>query len=136
EEQPDECQAWIKITNSLLVPTNVLVTFPAPPSPIPGEIRITELQCSGEESITVTNVGTNEVNLGGFGLESVGNDVGNAEQLDLTGILQPGESKTFFGGPGAPDRNWIGTGSEVFTGPNDFASLTWEDYPLSTVFCD
>jgi|GEM_PF-5125875 len=135
-DQPDECQAWIKITNSLMVPTNVMVTFPAPPSPIPGDIRITNLQCEGQETITVKNFGTNEVNLGGFSLESIGSDVGNAEQLDLIGILQPGESKTFLGGPAASENNWIGTGSEVFVGAGDFAALTWEDYPLTTVFCD
>jgi hypothetical protein len=135
-DQPDECQAWIKVTNSLMEPTNVMVTFPAPPSPIPGDIRITNLQCEGSETITVKNFGTNEVNLGGFSLESVGSDIGNAEQLDLIGILQPGESKTFFGGPGAAERGWIGTGSEVFGGAGDVAILSWEDYALSTVFCD
>jgi hypothetical protein len=84
----------------------------------------------------VRNFGTNEVNLGGFSLESAGTDVGNAEQLDLIGILQPGESKTFLGGPSAGTFGWLDVQNEVFVGPNDFASLTWEDYPLTTVFCD
>ncbi len=136
-DQLDECQAWIKVTNSLMQPTNVMVTFPAPPSPVPGDIRITNLQCVGSETITVKNFGPNIVNLGGFALKSAGADVGNAEELDLIGILGPGESKTFSGGPGAADSvGWIGTGSEVFDGASDFASLVWEDFALSTVFCD
>lgn len=136
-DSPDECQAWIKVTNSLLIPTNVIVTFPAPPSPVPGDIRITALQCVGQETITVKNFGNNVVNLDGFALKSAGTDVGNAEELDLIGILQPGESKTFLGGPGASSSvGWIDAGSEVFTGSNDFASLVWEDFPLSTMFCD
>lgn len=135
-DSPDECQAWIKVTNSLMEPTNVTVTFPAPPSPVPGDIRITNLQCSGQESITVKNFGSNVVNLGGFALKSIGTDVGNAEELDMIGVLAPGESKTFPGGPGAPQENWIGVNNEVFTGPDDFASVVWEDFALSTVFCD
>jgi len=134
-ESPDECQAWIKITNSLLVPTNVMVTFPAPPSPVPGDIRITGLQCEGTESITVTNFGSNPVSLAGFALESVGDDVGNAEQLDLIGLLEPGQSKSFPGGPGANTNGWIQTGSEVFVGANDFAALTWNDWTLSVALC-
>ena len=136
-EDPDECQAWIKVTNSLMIPTNVLVTFPAPPSPVPGDIRITNLVCEGQESITVRNFGTNVVNLGGFSLESIGSDVGNAEQLDLIGVLNPGESKTFAGGPGADTIvGWIGTDSEVFDGPNDVAFLTWEQFVLSDARCN
>ncbi|MEO8538981.1 MAG: hypothetical protein ABI577_04510 [bacterium] len=135
-DNPDECQAWIKVTNSLLEPMNVVVTFPAPPSPVPGDIRITNLQCNGQESITVKNFGSNLVNLGGFSLKSIGTDVGNAEELDLIGLLAPGESKTFLGGPAAEGENWIGVQNEVFSGPNDFASLVWEDFALSTVFCD
>lgn len=135
-DQPDECQAWIKVTNSLMQPMNVMVTFPAPPSPVPGDIRITNLQCTGQESITVKNFGSNVVNLGGFALKSVGTDVGIAEELDLIGVLAPGESKTFAGGPGAPLENWVGANSEVFSGSSDFASVVWEDFALSTVFCD
>ena len=135
-EQPDECQAWIKVSNSLLQPTNVTVTFPAPPSPVPGDIRITNLQCTGQETITVKNFGSNVVNLGGFALKSIGTDVGIAEELDLIGVLGPGESKTFVGGPGAASENWIGTQSEVFSGSSDFASVVWEDFALSTMFCD
>jgi hypothetical protein len=135
-DQPDECQAWIKVTNSLMAPTNVMVTFPAPPSPVPGDIRITNLQCNGPESITVKNFGSNVVNLGGFGLKSAGSDVGIAEEMDMIGVLAPGESKTFLGGPGAAGENWIGTADEVFAGLGDFASVVWENFALSTVYCD
>lgn len=132
----DECQAWIQVTNSLMKPTNVMVTFPAPPSPVPGEVRITNLQCTGQETITVKNVSDHLVNLAGFGLQSIGSDVGNAEHRDLDGYLEPGESKTFLGGPGAKDNLWLGVSGEVFTGANDFVRLTWDDFIISTVFCD
>ena len=132
----DECQAWIKVSNSLMKPTNVMVTFPAPPSPVPGEVRITDLQCTGEETVTVKNVSDHLVNLAGYGLQSTGTDVGNAEHRDLDGYLEPGESKTFLGGPGAADNLWIGTGTEVFAGANDLVHLTWDDFIISTVFCD
>lgn len=132
----DECQAWIQVTNSLMNPTNVMVTFPAPPSPVPGEVRITNLQCTGQETITVKNVSDHPLNLAGFGLQSIGSDVGNAEHRDLDGYLEPGESKTFLGGPGATDNLWVGVSGEVFTGANDFVQLTWDDFIISTVFCD
>lgn len=135
-DQPDECQAWIKVTNSLLTITNVTVTFPAPPSPIPGDIRITQAQCTGSETITVKNFGSNEVNLGGFALKSPkASDVGNAEVLDLIGVLQPGESKTFLGGPDATSNEWLDADSRIFAGANDYVSLVWEDYPITTVNC-
>jgi hypothetical protein len=132
----DECQAWIQVTNSLMRPTNVIVTFPAPPSPVPGEVRITSLQCTGQETITVKNVGSNPVSLAGFGLQSLGSGVQQVEHRDLDGYLQPGESKTFLGGPGAKDNLWIGATNEVFTGPSDFVRLTWDGFVVSTVSCD
>ncbi|MBK7124944.1 MAG: hypothetical protein IPH65_03335 [Dehalococcoidia bacterium] len=135
-DQPDECQAWIKVTNSVLTLTNVTVTFPAPPSPIPGDIRITNLQCTGAEAITVKNFGDKLVNLGGFALKSSGSDVGNAEELDMIGLLEPGESKTFPGGPGAAVEGWLGAENEVLEGASDYMSVVWEDYPISTVWCD
>lgn len=134
--QPDECQAWIKVTNSLLQPTNVVVTFPASPAPFPGQVRITGLQCTGEETITVKNLGTTPVSLAGFGLQSLGTSVSSVEYRDLSGYLEPGQSKVFYGAPAVTDNLWVGAGQEVFSGPNDFASLTWDDYVISTAFCD
>lgn len=131
----DECQAWIKISNSLKKPTNVIVTFPAMPAPIPGDLTITAFSCTGQESITVTNRGSNPVNLAGFGLKSPGGQVGVAEHLDLVGILEPGQSKTFLGGPGATARGWIGNAGESILGPGDYVSLSWEDVELATAFC-
>ena len=43
---PDECQAWIKVSDSLLEPSNVIVTIAAPPAPVPGDIQITGLSCN------------------------------------------------------------------------------------------
>lgn len=132
----DECQAWIKVSNSLMRPTNVMVTFPAPPSPVPGQVRITNLQCTGQETITVKNMGSTPVNLAGFGLQSLGSGVQQVEHRDLDGYLEPGQSKTFLGGPGARDNLWVGAANEVFTGSSDFVHLTWDDFVISTVFCD
>lgn len=131
----DECQAWIRVSNSLMQPTNVTVTFPAPPSPVPGDVRITSMQCFGQETITVTNQGDRLVSLAGFGLQSIGTDVGNAEHLDLIGHLEPGESATFRGGPEAGDNGWLGANSRVLGGIADFMMLTWDDFVISTAFC-
>lgn len=133
--QDDECQAWIKVTNSLLQPTNVIVTFPALPAPIPGDITISAFACTGQESITITNRGTKPVNLAGFGLRSPGGQVGIAEHLDLSGLLAPGESKTFLGGPGATARGWLGNTGDRILGAGDYVSLTWNDYELATAHC-
>jgi hypothetical protein len=133
--QDDECQAWIRISNSLQRPTNVLVTFPALPAPIPGDVTISAFSCTGQESITVTNRGATIVNLAGFGLQSPGAHVGIAEHLDLSGVLKPGESKTFFGGPGPTARGWIGHTGDRILGAGDYVSLTWDDYELATAFC-
>ncbi|MGE3077169.1 MAG: hypothetical protein AB7N24_19625 [Dehalococcoidia bacterium] len=136
-DQPDECQAWIKVSNSLLTLTNVTVTFPAPPSPIPGDIRISKVQCTPEELFTVTNYGTNVVNLGGFALKSPrSTDIGNAEELDLIGVLEPGESKTFHGGPDPSVWGWLDPEKFIMSSSSDYVSLVWEDYPISTVNCD
>ncbi|WP_322796438.1 hypothetical protein, partial [Tepidiforma sp.] len=131
----DECQAWIKITNSLIKPTNVMVTFPALPAQLPGDLTISAFSCTGQESITVTNRGATTVNLAGFGLESPGAFTGLAEHLDLSGILRPGESATFFGGPGATARGWIGDSGDKVLGPGDSVSLTWDDYRIATASC-
>jgi hypothetical protein len=85
--------------------------------------------------VTVKNFGANVVNLGGFALKSAGTSVGIAEELDMIGVLAPGESKTFPGGPSASAQGWIDANDTVFDGPTDFASVVWENFPLSTAFC-
>jgi hypothetical protein len=133
---PDECQAWIKVTNSLLQPMNVIVTIPAPPAQIPGDIRVTGLQCIGTETITVTNKGTNDVNLAGYSLQSPGSTVGRIEHLDLFGLLRPGQSATFHGGPGATSEGWLNANNLIFGGPSDGAALVWNGFALSAAVCD
>ncbi|WP_192498111.1 hypothetical protein [Tepidiforma bonchosmolovskayae] len=133
--QDDECQAWIRVSNSLMKPANVMVTFPALPAPIPGNVTISAFSCTGQESITVTNRGSAPVNLAGFGLQSPGGQVGIAEHLDLSGLLQPGQSATFYGGPGASARGWIGNTGDRILGAGDYVALTWNDIVLATAFC-
>lgn len=132
----DECQAWILVSNSLLGDTNVLVTFPAPPSPVPGDIRLTNVQCGPVERFTVTNQGDNLVSLAGFGLQSRSTQSGVAEHLDLIGHLEPGQSATLEGGPQASQKGWIGASSTIMGGANDFVHLTWDDFVIDTGFCD
>lgn len=133
----DECQAWIKIANSVQSFTNVMVTFPANPAPIPAEVRITSLKCTAPESVTVTNLGSTTVSLAGFGINSRPSDILDEwEHLGLIGLLGPGESKTFSGGPGATSAGWVFAGDTVFGSPGDFASLTWNGFELSRAFCD
>jgi hypothetical protein len=128
-----ECQAWIKISNSLLTPTNIRVSFPAPPSPVPGIARITGLVCSGPETIAVTNRGTSLLSLAGFSLRTR-----SGAYLGLFGLLAPGESITFSGGPGASILGWLNTSSEVFADadPGDYARLVWNGFEVSRMFCD
>lgn len=133
----DECQAWIKISNSLLSPTDVFVTFAAPPSPVPGNVRITGLVCGGDGPVTVKNMGTNPVSLAGFAMRSSNpSSVLNPEEhLGLYGYLQPGESKTFLGNPGV--EPWINSSSIVFGNVGaDYAALVWEETTISIAFCD
>ncbi|MEP6870305.1 MAG: hypothetical protein ABI939_00490 [Anaerolineaceae bacterium] len=132
----DECQAWIRVTNSLLQPTNVIVTFPAPPSPVPGNVRITGLTCTGLEQITVTNQGTKPVSLAGFSFLSPPQAFGPLEYFGLDGHLDPGQSLTFTAGPAAPKLGWLFSGDEVFTGGGDYASLVWDGFEIDRVYCD
>ncbi len=132
----DECQAWIRITNSLLKPTNVTVTFPAPPSPVPGNVRITGLTCSGAERITVTNQGANPVSLAGFSFLSPPNNFAPFEYLGLDGHLDPGQSLTFVGGPAAPKAGWLFSGDLIFTSAGDYATLVWDGFEIDRVYCD
>ena len=131
----DECQAWILISNSLLGATNVMVTFPAPPSPLPGDVKLTGVQCGANESFTVTNMGSSLVSLAGFGLQSPGG-VGIAQHLDLIGHLEPGASATFPGGPNASGKGWLNGGQGIMGGANDYVQLTWDQFVVSTGFCN
>ncbi|MEO9254710.1 MAG: hypothetical protein ABI305_04170, partial [Tepidiformaceae bacterium] len=133
----DECQAWIKVSNSLLQPVNVIVTFPAPPAPIPGNLRITGLVCTGTELVTVTNEGTNPLSLEGFAIRSLPTSPFlQEEHLGLSGQLAPGQSATFQGGPGAPLNGWLRTSDTVFNSSNDYARLVWNGFELNRAYCD
>ncbi len=133
----DECQAWVKITNSLLGRTNVVVTFPGQQEPLPGEVRLTGLVCGVPGSATVTNAGDVPVSLAGFGLRSLGRDIVQPEEhLDLIGYLAPGESKTFSGAE-TLDTPWqFLAGPAAFTeGPSDYARLVWNEVEVSRLDC-
>ena len=128
----DECQAWIRVSSSLLKPLNVLAIFDAPPSDVPGDIRITGSVCSGD-SVTVTNFDDHLVSLAGFGLRSRGSDITNPEgHLDLIGHLAPGESKTFLGGE---PNGWQFEGDTTFNDSAEYARLVWNEIELSYAPC-
>ncbi len=136
--QDDECQAWIKISNSLLEPANVIVTFPAPPAPVPSDLFITALSCSSSgEFVTIKNRGANPVSLEGFALRSLPSNVlSQEEHLGLEGLLLPGQSKSFAGGPGSKNAGWVETGDLVFGQSADYARLVWNGFELSRANCD
>jgi hypothetical protein len=130
----DECQAWIRVSSSLLKPLNVQVIFDAPPSEVPAEVRITALQCSTPESVTVTNFDDHPVSLAGFALRSPFPDIVNPEEhLDLIGLLQPGQSKTF---PGGVNNGWQFGNALTFDDPGEYARLVWNEFELSRRFCN
>jgi hypothetical protein len=132
--ESDECQAWIKVSNSLLSETNVLVTFPAPPVPLPGDVRVTQLVCGTGGYAVVSNLGDKPVSLNGFGLRSAGSDPYNEQHLGLAGLLEPGASVTLPGDTAlAP---WIDASDPVFSGGGDYARLVWNEFEVSRVHCD
>ncbi len=136
---PDECQAWIKVSDSLLEPSNVIVTIAAPPAPVPGDIQITGLSCNPfNESVTVTNKGTNTVSLAGFAIRSLPHSpIAQEEHLGLIGLLAPAQSATFLGGPAAPENGWIRSGGLVFDqGNSDYARLVWNGFELDRMYCN
>lgn len=135
----DECQAWIKVSNSLLTSTSVLVTIPGQPAPIPGDLEITDLQCSLDESVTITNTGDTPVSLAGFGLRSYRQSITDPEQhLGLDGYLEPGESATFPGGPDADEHGWLlASQGRIFNDrANDYARLVWNEFEIHRLSCD
>lgn len=144
-----ECQAWVKVSDSLLSPVNVVVTFPSQPAPIPGDIRITGLVCAPgldrTESITLTNRGKNVVSLDGFALRSRPADATQPEQhFGLTGLLAPGASVTVTGGPDGASRGWLPgpnmSGIKVDwvmnDGAADYMRLVWNNFEINRAFCD
>jgi hypothetical protein len=125
---PDECQAWIKITNSLDAPANVVVTFPPPPSPVPGNLVISSYVCTGNDPhIVLKNVGTSPLSLAGFALRTnAGATIVTPEaHYGLLGHLDPGESTTIyqyqFGG---------------LAGASTYARIAWEETTVSIADCN
>lgn len=131
--QEDECQAWVKISNSLLTATNVLVTFPAPPVPLPGDVRITNLVCGPSGSVTVTNQSDHAVSLAGLGIRSARGGDPPEEHLGLWGVLGAGESATF---PANEDVPWLDASPVIFAGGSDYARLVWNEFEISARTCD
>jgi len=133
----DECQAWVLVANSTQEPTNVLVTFPPTPEQVPAQVVITELICSLPESVTVQNVDDHAVSLAGFGIESRPvNPLDAREHLGLDGLLQPGQSATFLGGPNTNLHGWLNNSVDrIFQTPPDFADVVWNGSVLSTADC-
>ncbi|MDZ7729101.1 MAG: hypothetical protein U5Q44_13405 [Dehalococcoidia bacterium] len=133
----DDCLAWVEVSNSLLKPVNFLVEFPRQPAPVPGDVRITDLQCTANESFEVTNVGDNPVSLEGFSVRSLQNDVVNPEEhLDLRGYLEPGDSAEFRGAPFIEEEGWLFSGSAIFDEASDYARLVWNDFEIHRAECD
>jgi len=133
--EDDECQAWIKVSNSLLEPVNVLVTLPAPPSPVPANVRMTAFSCGLAGSVTLTNLDDHLVSLAGFSLRSrpPGNFSIEEEYLGLIGFLEPGQSRTWTGDP----EKWLNaTGRPVFGDTaGDYGRLVWNGFELSFAAC-
>ena len=93
-----ECQAWIKVSQSLPQPLRVRVTIPATPAPVPGTVRITDLVCykPADETVTIKNLGKQAVSLEGFSLRSDPERYLDPEEyMEPNGILLPGESRTY-----------------------------------------
>lgn len=136
---PGECQAWVKVSDSLMNPVNVIVTFPAQPAPIPAPVRITKLVCGDFEEVTVTNKGLVTVSLAGFALRSFppGGQYFEEQHLGLSGLLKPGESTTFAGGPSATlAAGWVpGTDYVMRDGSADYMRLVWDNFELNRVNC-
>lgn len=132
--EPDECQAWVRISNSLRTVVNVTVMFPPPPPPIPAEVRLTALTCGTSGQATIKNLSSRTVSLAGFGLRSASGYFPQYEEhLDLDGLLAPGESKT-FGGIKGP---WLYAQDTVVFGnvTSDYARLVWNGYEISRITC-
>lgn len=135
--ESDECQAWIRISNSLPTTTNVKVLFPAQPSPVPANVRITGFVCGPAGAVTITNLDDHLVSLAGFSLHSLNpNGLPEPEEyLGLQGHLAPGESVTI---PADLSANpWLNATGVIFGNvTGDYASLVWNRAIISVMFCD
>jgi hypothetical protein len=135
--ETDECQAWVKIENSLRTDVNIIVTIAGMPGAIHGQFRITELVCGDGGYAVITNVGQVESSLNGFALRSLGGDSSHPEaHVGLRGSLKPGQGIVI---PGFVFYSWLFSGDDENFGnePGDYARLAWED--TTTVharFCD
>ncbi len=136
-EAPDECQAWVQVTNSFLTPVVVRITIPGPPAAVPGPLRITAFQCGAEGTVTIKNTGSAPFPLAGFTLRSDGDVLLAPEQyLPLDGIIHPGESFTY------PGKLWFATQGDtpIFRTdpalPMDYVRIVWNEFEISRATCD
>jgi hypothetical protein len=141
-QEQDECQAWIRIDNSLGEPVDVHVTFSPPPAPVPGKLRISSLFCTGPyDFVEITNIGDSEVSLAGFALRSGNSSVDivsggilvSEEHLGLEGHLKPGETKIFYGDNTL--HPWVDGSKDIFTGTGDYARIVWEEQTVAFRGC-
>ena len=130
-KQDDECQAWIKVVNSLETPANVLVTFAPPPSPVPGQLAIVRFDCTAP-LLTIKNIGPNAVSLAGFGIraDTSNNLVHPEAHLGLLGQLAPGQTTTITGVEAA----WIYNEIQGLAGAS-YARIIWEEATISIADC-
>jgi hypothetical protein len=138
-QEEGECQAWIRIDNSIGDPVDVHVTFPGSPSPVPGDLRITDYFCDSNFGfMQIENVGTNEVSLAGWALRSAksGGTGGliSEEHLGLVGHLKPGERITISGN--ALLNPWLNAGGQTIFPPGDYGRLVWEERTIDFQHCD
>jgi hypothetical protein len=92
--EPDECQAWVRISNSLRTVVNVTVMFPPPPPPIPAEVRLTALTCGTSGQATIKNPRRGPCRSPAWSAQRLGYfAVRRAPRPRWA--LAPGESKTF-----------------------------------------
>lgn len=135
----DECQVWVKISRSLPGTVNVEITIPGTPAPPVSDVRITGMQCDAQESFTVTNMGSVPVSLGGWALRGIQRTFGEVPHLGLDGVLQPGESTTFLGGPNSSDNGWIDSDSEIVANvganPPGYVTLVWQNLVMGRATC-
>lgn len=134
----DECQAWIRLSNSLLTATNVLVTTTGDDGkPVAFDVLV-DYRDSAELTLNfrwslVTWVGANNIPVGdalaGEGLNDGGNDISdevtaiygwNAASQDWLGYFPEG-----VGVPGANDLLTLSTGSAYWIAIEGPDAVTW-----------